>query len=477
VRSEKEREKTSPAAASPAQSGLLSERRRTRLVQRTRLYAALYLLMLPTIVGMALFSYYPKISVVKYSLYKWDGSMTEEYIGWKNFIEAFTGDPLFWHTFKLVGILLAANLLKMWPCIFAAIVLHRLKSERWQYIYRVLFVVPMVIPALVWLLIWKSFYDPNVGILNHFLRRTHLMGALQWLDGAAPGLAAALTPVRAWSADAFFGSAWGMAVVGAIVLTMVGGLRSVRIRWIWWVMLLAAAALLFNPKIVVAAVSGIPLVSEIPGAGRLLAWACWALALAAIIAVCQYLRRHETGRTALMWAGGALIGAAAFFILTTMIWSKPTNAFITGSPAWLGHSKLIIPAMIFWGFPWVGTVGVLIYLAGLQNISQDVYEAAELDGCGPFTKLFRIELPLILTQVRINLIFLTIGTLSSYGRFLLLLGPDGGPDNKGMVPGLYMYKTAFIDGRFGYACALGMVMFVVILTLTVIYQKYVRVEK
>jgi raffinose/stachyose/melibiose transport system permease protein len=46
-----------------------------------------------------------------------------------------------------------------------------------------------------------------------------------------------------------------------------------------------------------------------------------------------------------------------------------------------------------------------------------------------------------------------------------------------MVPGLYMYKSAFFDSRYGYACALGMVLFVVILLLTIVYQKYVKVDK
>ena len=82
-----------------------------------------------------------------------------------------------------------------------------------------------------------------------------------------------------------------------------------------------------------------------------------------------------------------------------------------------------------------------------------------------------------MTQVRINLIFMTIGTLTAYEIFLILLGPAGGPGNKGMVPGLYMFSSAFSEGRFGYACALGMVLFVIILLLTIVYQKYVRVEK
>ena len=58
-----------------------------------------------------------------------------------------------------------------------------------------------------------------------------------------------------------------------------------------------------------------------------------------------------------------------------------------------------------------------------------------------------------MTQVRINLIMMTIGTLTAYEFFLILLGQDGGPGNVGMVPGLYMYKSAVIDSRYGYACA------------------------
>ena len=166
-----------------------------------------------------------------------------------------------------------------------------------------------------------------------------------------------------------------------------------------------------------------------------------------------------------------------FFIFFGNIWTEPTGQFALGTPAWLGNKDLVIPAILFWGFPWVGTVGVLIYLSGLQNISNDVYEAAKLDGVSPLGMIFKIELPLIMTQVRINLIFMTISTLTMYEIFLILLGPDGGPGGKGMVPGLYMFSAAFTEGRFGYACALGMVLFVIILLLTIVYQKYVKVEK
>ena len=60
---------------------------------------------------------------------------------------------------------------------------------------------------------------------------------------------------------------------------------------------------------------------------------------------------------------------------------------------------------------------------------------------------------------------------------LLLLGESGGAGGRGMVPGLWMYNKAFVAGEFGYACAVGMILFVFILLLTFLNNKYVRVDK
>ena len=394
----------------------------------SRLYLTLFLLMLPSIGGLALFTYYPQFGAIKYSLYNWDGGSTEEFVGFKNFIDAFTVDPLFWQSFYLVLILLAANIVKMWPSILVAICLHRIRSERWQYAYRVLFVVPMIIPGIVSLLVWKSFFEAQTGALNAFLNATGLMSGLQWLDAFMAGseqtgwIGLVNTGIGRWVRDGFVVSGihglWWMVIIG--VLLIVGRLISGRIR----------------------------------------------------------RNRSNPAGVAMTWTATAFLTIAVALALLFCSWpARPLGVFDEGAPAWLGNQNLIIPSVIFWGFPWVGTVGVLIYLAGLQNITTDVYEAAELDGVGSIRKLFSIELPLIMTQVRINLIFLTIGTISDYGFFLLLLGNDGGPGGKGMVPGLYMYRTAFLEQRFGYACALGMVLFVILLAITVLYQKYVKVDK
>jgi ABC-type sugar transport system permease subunit len=414
--------------------------------------------MFPTLAGMLLFTYYPQWETIKYSLYKWDGQFERDFIGFRNFRNAFFADRLFWPTFQLVGILLVANLFKMVPSILTAVVLHRVKSDRWQYIYRVLFVIPMIIPGLVTLLIWKQFFDSTTGILNVTLNATGGMRILQWLDVAMPMIARTLAPAIELATRAF-GSVWGMALLGFMTLSAPKKLSGFRDAWMWWVVLALAGLAIWWPTDATSTGAGL--------VGAL-------LRAAAAIGVAFAISRWKTYGNR---AAFAIIAIAFIFILFGMTWTTPTRSFDNASPAWLGESKLIIPALIFWGFPWVGTVGVLIYLAGLQNISADVYEAAEIDGLNSIGKFWSIELPLILTQVRINLIFMTIGTLTDYGLIFLLLGPQGGPGNIGMVPGLYMYKTAFVDGQFGYACALGMILAALILVITVMYQKYVKVEK
>jgi len=468
--------------ASTAQASLYSDRPRQKQpgrrkwVHKSKLMVVLYALMFPTIAGMLLFIFYPQFSAIKFSLYTWDGDLQQEYVGFKNFIEAFTQDKLFWQCFQLVGILLMANLVKMWPAIFAAVVLHRIKSDKAQYIYRVLFVIPMIIPGLVMLLMWKSFYDPTIGILNIVLNKTGAMNVLNWLDQVMPPLSKApgTVMIRDNIVGSIFGGVWGMAIFSVMLLSVRVGLNGLRKGWFWWTML---AAIGFGYWYGGEASQDNPAI----GLGLLR----WIIAMAIPIGLSAMASDSKQERLliAARWAGAAVLAVAVVLLLGTMVWTTPIHGFarpapgVGAAPSWLGNSQLIIPSIIFWGFPWIGTVGVLIYLAGLQGISTDVYEAAELDGVSSLGKLFKIELPLIMTQVRINLIFMTIGTLGDYGLMLLLLGPDGGPGNKGMVPGLYAYRAAFVDQRYGYACALGMVMFVIILFITIIYQKYVKVDK
>lgn len=300
----------------------------------------LYLFLIPSLLMVGVFSYFPTVSAVYHSFFRWSGGDAKEFVGFDNFRDVL-GDQVFWSSFVVIAILVVANLFKMIPSILIAVLIHRLKSDRWQYWYRVLLVVPMIVPGLVTLFIWKFFFDPNFGLLNAALDTLGIKTLLVHLD-------------------------------------------------------------------------------------QLCGW----------------------------------------------------NVFQAGMPiSWLGEPSLIVPALILWGFPWIGAVGVLIFLAGLQSIGSEIYEAAELDGVTAFQKFLHIEFPLLMTQIRLNLVLMVIGTLQGFGLMLLLLGDNGGPGGRGMVPGLWMFNRAFTAGEFGYACALGLVLFVFILALTLINNKFVRVDK
>ena len=144
---------------------------------------------------------------------------------------------------------------------------------------------------------------------------------------------------------------------------------------------------------------------------------------------------------------------------------------------WLSSEILVIPSLVFAGFPWVGAFGVLIYLAGLQNIPEDIYEAAEIDGAGAFRIFRTIELPLIMTQIRINLILMMIGTVQQWQNVYLFVGESGGPNGVATVPGLLVFREAFSRGYFGYGCAVGFLLFLVTLILTFFNNKFVRTKK
>ena len=141
---------------------------------------------------------------------------------------------------------------------------------------------------------------------------------------------------------------------------------------------------------------------------------------------------------------------------------------------WLGNPNLVIFSVIFQGFPWVGGASVLIYLAGLSSISTEMIESAVLDGAGRWTRFWNLDLPMLMGQVRYFLIFGLIAGLQDYSIQILLT--DGGPGFSTMVPGYYMFTQAFKAGRMGYASAIGMILFIIIMVVTLLLNRYARVK-
>jgi raffinose/stachyose/melibiose transport system permease protein len=128
---------------------------------------------------------------------------------------------------------------------------------------------------------------------------------------------------------------------------------------------------------------------------------------------------------------------------------------------------------MFMGFPWMAGLNLLIYYSGLQDISGDIIEYAELDGCTGFRRIFSIDIPLVSGQIRLLLILSIIGTLQNLTVPLLMT--NGGPGYDSYTPGLYMYFKTFRMGDFGMGFTIATVMFAVIFILTLISRlKVVR---
>jgi len=132
--------------------------------------------------------------------------------------------------------------------------------------------------------------------------------------------------------------------------------------------------------------------------------------------------------------------------------------------AWLGDWHTALPAVIGVGFPWISGLALLIYLAGLIAIPQDVLDSSAVDGASGLRRIWSVDLPLIRGQMRLLAALTIIGTLQDFGSLLVLTG--GGPGLATHVPALHMYYQAFRFGHYGYASAIGFVLFLTILAFT-----------
>ena len=140
--------------------------------------------------------------------------------------------------------------------------------------------------------------------------------------------------------------------------------------------------------------------------------------------------------------------------------------------SWLNSEQTALVSLMVIGFPWIDGVGMLIYLAGLLAIPTEVNEAAIMDGAGSLRRFFSIELPLVIPQIRLIVILNVIGALQGFGWQLLVT--RGGPNSATSVPAWEMYQSAMVGGRFGYASAIGMILFVLIFVLTLINNAAIR---
>ena len=137
--------------------------------------------------------------------------------------------------------------------------------------------------------------------------------------------------------------------------------------------------------------------------------------------------------------------------------------------AWLSSTKWAMPAVIIMGV-W-GTLGegMIIFLAGLQSISQSYYEAAEVDGANGWQKLWKITIPLITPSLFFYFIITMINAFQTFEQIYIMT--RGGPVNSTTTIVYYIYRNAFRNFKMGYASAQAIVLFAIIMVLTLIYWR------
>lgn len=143
--------------------------------------------------------------------------------------------------------------------------------------------------------------------------------------------------------------------------------------------------------------------------------------------------------------------------------------------AWLGTPGLslavVIIAMIWMGIPFFG----IMILAALQSVPDDIYEAADIDGCGMFRKFFSLTLPYIKPTIIMTVLLRTIWIFNSFDLIVIITG--GGPVNYSQTLPSYMYSKAFASYDFGLASAFGVLLIVILGIYAVLFLKLSNYDK
>ncbi len=166
-------------------------------------------------------------------------------------------------------------------------------------------------------------------------------------------------------------------------------------------------------------------------------------------------------------------------IAVSMVWLmlfKPYGGILNvllgkvglGPVPWLTSPGWALPSFILMSLWGVGG-GMIIYLAGLQGVPTQLYESAEIDGAGSWSKFRNVTLPMISPTILFNLIMGIIGSFQVFASSFVMT--QGGPAYATLFYVLYLYQNAFMYLKMGYACALAWILFLVILALTLLMLK------
>jgi multiple sugar transport system permease protein len=200
-----------------------------------------------------------------------------------------------------------------------------------------------------------------------------------------------------------------------------------------------------------------------------------ALGLALAVVVNQGIRFRGFFRAAFYFpslAASAAIASIAIYILASdgLFNTVLNHLGYHHNNAWFTQESTALPSIIGLN-AWTtsGTI-MIFYLAGLQAIPTDVYEAAAIDGAGAWRTFWKVTFPLLKPAHFFVLVTSVIGALQMFDQAFLIGGASGGPNYSTMTMVLYLYNQSIKNISFGYGAAIGVVLFLFLFTVTLIQR-------
>lgn len=169
-------------------------------------------------------------------------------------------------------------------------------------------------------------------------------------------------------------------------------------------------------------------------------------------------------------------GAINVMLQSLAKWDLLTQLLPSNNIDWLGQPETIKPVValvVFWRYVGFNTI---LYVAAMQSIPRDLYEAARMDGANGRRIFWHITLPQLKPMMYFGVTLTVIGGLQLFEEPFILTGGKGGMEYAGMTTAMYMYRTAFEFNDFGLASAISWLLFAVILVLTMVTNRAFRVK-
>ncbi len=164
-------------------------------------------------------------------------------------------------------------------------------------------------------------------------------------------------------------------------------------------------------------------------------------------------------------------------VASAMLWLwvlNPESGLVNGllrqvagidGPGWLADEHWSKPSLVLMSLWGLGTA-MVIFLAGLSDVPQALYEVARIDGAGPWRTFRHVTLPMLTPTILFNLVMGLIGAFQYFTQVYVMTGGRGGPVDSTMFYALYLYRNSFYYLRMGYACAMAWMLFVLIFVCT-----------